>query len=454
MAVMRLARDSRPNRINAWFALLHLLSLPANALLDVLDGARRLLHRADLEDSKDEDAASLARDEAGEEKGERDAESDDHVIKASGTGEAATSTTTTATGEAPEAPSTTATCAVADPITLTNTNTNIDADTLNRLPLQPHSPPHTSPRRSSTDQTLTSNLSVAPSTTHPIPAAPSPPASTMAEKELSSLLKQLHQSLASHTYTSTSSLLSRAKLALLSLNALIPSPTTSKHTLLLARETLELGALISIRLQDPSSFTRYVQQLQPFYEQPASSLPREGSQQSKVTGLYLLLLLSQGDYAGFHTVLESLEVGEGREGGEVEGDAFIQYPVKLERWLMEGSYDRVWNATKSEQAPSEEYDVFSDVLVGTIRAEIASCSEKAYPSLPISNAKNLFFFDSEGSVIEFAQSRDWIVRDGRIYFPATTGGATGTGSEKEILVASGTVIENAIGYARELETIV
>lgn len=92
------------------------------------------------------------------------------------------------------------------------------------------------------------------------------------------------------------------------------------------------------------------------------------------------------------------------------------------------------------------------VLVGTIRSEIADCSEKAYPSLPISNAKNLLFLESEGAVIEFAQQRGWVLRDGRIYFPVEPEAAAR--SEKDILVASTAIIENAIGYARELETIV
>jgi 26S proteasome regulatory subunit N12 len=92
------------------------------------------------------------------------------------------------------------------------------------------------------------------------------------------------------------------------------------------------------------------------------------------------------------------------------------------------------------------------ILIGTIRAEIASCSEKAYPSIPIANAKNLLFLDSEGSVVSFAKDRGWVVRDGRLYFPAQQN--EGVRTEKEILVTSGTVIENTIGYARELETIV
>jgi 26S proteasome regulatory subunit N12 len=94
--------------------------------------------------------------------------------------------------------------------------------------------------------------------------------------------------------------------------------------------------------------------------------------------------------------------------------------------------------------------------VGTIRSEIADCSEKAYPSLPISNAKNLLFLDSEGAVVDFAQSRGWTLRDGRIYFPveADLEAIGGQRPDKEIALSSATVIENTIGYARELETIV
>lgn len=122
---------------------------------------------------------------------------------------------------------------------------------------------------------------------------------------------------------------------------------------------LETGALLSISLQQTEAFTRYYQQLLPFYELPPSAFSKhDGSQRSKITGLYLLLLLTQGDYAGFHTVLEGL--GVEMEGGIGE-DKYVQYPIKLERWLMEGSYDRVWAATKKEGVPSQEFAVFSDV---------------------------------------------------------------------------------------------
>ena len=51
----------------------------------------------------------------------------------------------------------------------------------------------------------------------------------------------------------------------------------------------------------------------------------------------------------------------GSTGAGLEEDRFIGYPVKLERWLMEGSYDRVWAATKREGVPGEEFGVFSEV---------------------------------------------------------------------------------------------
>lgn len=178
--------------------------------------------------------------------------------------------------------------------------------------------------------------------------------------DLTSILRQLEHNIQSNNHKTSTSLLSKAKIALLKHNALVPHPKTPATLLQAAQHTLELGALISIRLQDPAAFTRYFQQLQPFY---FANSKQARSQRSKITGLYLLLLLSQGDYAGFHTLLESLEAAAAQEssGKGVDEDPFVQYPVRLEQWLMEGSYDRVWNETKSERVPSEEFAIFSDV---------------------------------------------------------------------------------------------
>ena len=56
-------------------------------------------------------------------------------------------------------------------------------------------------------------------------------------------------------------------------------------------------------------------------------------------------------------------------------------------------------------------------------------------------------------MVQFAQSRGWLIKDGRIYFPnqSLKAGVDQEGNEKEV---SQMAIENTLGYARELETIV
>jgi 26S proteasome regulatory subunit N12 len=178
----------------------------------------------------------------------------------------------------------------------------------------------------------------------------------MSERDLQDVLRKLKSS---HSYQDSLSLLSKAKITLLKLHALTPLPTTSPSILHAAREIFETGALLSIRAKDPDAFTRYVHQLTPFYELRPERLNPANSEKNKITGLYLLLLLTQGNYSGFHTELEGLELRQ--EGGLVEDDRFLGYPIKLERWLMEGSYDLVWKAMASREVPSEEYSVFSEV---------------------------------------------------------------------------------------------
>ena len=184
----------------------------------------------------------------------------------------------------------------------------------------------------------------------------------MSERDLHSLLQKLKST---HNYAETSTLLSRAKITLLKLHALTPQETTPPTLLLAAREVFEAGALLSIRAKDPDAFTRYVHQLTAFYELPAAAYPSGAGngEKNKITGLYLLLLLTQGNYAGFHTELDGLELRAGDAGvGAVEGDRYLGYPIRLERWLMEGSYDLVWKAMASREVPSEEYGVFSEVF--------------------------------------------------------------------------------------------
>ncbi|KAK3313950.1 GANP/Nin1/mts3/eIF-3 p25 family protein [Apodospora peruviana] len=286
----------------------------------------------------------------------------------------------------------------------------------------------------------------------------------MAERQLTQVLTQLKSQGSTLSYADAASLLSKAKLLLLQLNALTPTSTTNPTLLFLARETYEQGALASIRAKNPEAFTRYVSQLSGYYELPSSVLDPNVAERNKVTGLYLLLLLTQARYAEFHSELEALTTREGAGGSvDIETDPYLGYPICLERWLMEGSYDRVWKAMKKGEVPCEEYSVFSEILTSQIRSEIASSSERAYPSLPLSSTKSLLFLDSEGAVVEFARSRNWTIKDGHIIFPSTSSAAAGAaaasageveGGDEQAQEFSKMIINNALGYARELETIV
>lgn len=54
-------------------------------------------------------------------------------------------------------------------------------------------------------------------------------------------------------------------------------------------------------------------------------------------------------------------------------------------------------------------------------------------------------------MVEFANFRGWEVKDGRIYFPPKDLAVAGGQRAKDV---SQVAIENTLGYARELETIV
>lgn len=181
----------------------------------------------------------------------------------------------------------------------------------------------------------------------------------MADRELKTLHQALTSSVSKGDYTTASRNLSALKIALLTRNALLPVASTSTPILLLAREVLEIGALTSIHQTDDAAFSRYYSQLQPFYEDHRLNTASPSPHRSKIVGLHLLLLLSKNDIADFHTTLENLE-------DDMEKDPFVRHPIMLERWLMEGSYDKVWNATKSSQMPSEEYTLFSQVSLSLL----------------------------------------------------------------------------------------
>ena len=74
--------------------------------------------------------------------------------------------------------------------------------------------------------------------------------------------------------------------------------------------------------------------------------------------LHLLNLLSQNRISEFHTELELIPL-------EQLSNVYIEKPVLLEQYLMEGRYNQVWNL--KNEAPSPFYAFFMEELMHTIR---------------------------------------------------------------------------------------
>lgn len=124
---------------------------------------------------------------------------------------------------------------------------------------------------------------------------------------------------------------------------------------------LEACALLSLKTNDVASFERFTAQLAPFYsaQLPPSDL------RPRLTGLHLLLLLSRNEIGSFHTLIESLSA---EEDASLLRDPSVSYPIEMEKWLMEGSFTKIWEASRNP--PSDEYKVFLADLMSTVRSVI------------------------------------------------------------------------------------
>ncbi|KAI7869431.1 cornichon protein-domain-containing protein [Spinellus fusiger] len=233
-------------------------------------------------------------------------------------------------------------------------------------------------------------------------------------------------------------LLTQSKMAMAELGVFTPRPDTDPATLLAARELLETGAYYSVRVKDITSFERYISQLGSYYYDLVSVLP-PSSQMHPLMGLNLLRLLSQNRLSEFHTALEAIDPEQ------LQSNTFIKQAVDLEQFLMEGSYNKVWSTRSTVQG--EEFMFFYDILINTIRNEIAGCSEKAYESLPIQDAGTLLFLKNTEELLNFANERGWKVKPGeqKIYFGAEDANAVEIPQEQ--------IITQTLAYARELELI-
>lgn len=116
---------------------------------------------------------------------------------------------------------------------------------------------------------------------------------------------------------------------------------------------------------------------------------------------------------------------------------------------MEGSYNKVFLA--KSQCPSPYYGLFMDVLIETIRDEIASCLESAFDFIGVVDILRLLFLENSEKMNKYLGPRKWsLSSDGKtITFPPQR-----DSTDMLAKVASQQIATQIIEYAVELEKIV
>merc|ERR1719379_1940103 len=184
-------------------------------------------------------------------------------------------------------------------------------------------------------------------------------------------------------------------------------------------------------------FERYIAQLQTYYYDYSSKMT-DSVYKCQLLVLNLMCLLSQNRVAEFHTELERLPSKE-------LNDIYIKTPISLEQYIMEGSYNKV--LLLKENVPADSYRFFFDILLVTVRNEIASCLEKAYKDISCADAARMLSLSSS-EMSEYAKTRRWEVEANKFSFRSEANG------QDEAGVPSNELARMAISYAREMEQIV
>lgn len=279
---------------------------------------------------------------------------------------------------------------------------------------------------------------------------------------LGDLVKTLNAAFESKDYESCEKIIPAVKLELIKNKIFLPDFTNTNdqyiNDLNITKRILEIGALTNIFLSRNEAFENDFTQLRTFYFCKNEKLANSENK-SKIICLYLLVLRSDGDVTKFHSELEYLD----RHIPNLEDDELLSYPIKVDRWLMEGLYQRAWELLDAG-LNIPEFDVFNMTLMTAIRDEIAHSTEMAYQELPLSSIKTLLFLDNEKDVETVADDRGWTVSNGIVKFNQEDDDDDDDdiddGFENDGLDFNKTardrlkVIDNTLDYAINLETIV
>lgn len=143
----------------------------------------------------------------------------------------------------------------------------------------------------------------------------------------------------------------------------------------------------------------------------------ESAYQRQLIGLYLLSLLAENRLSDFHCEMELLPAEW------LEKDVYISHSVKLERYLMEGSYNKIFQAQGN--LPADGFPYLVDMMIDTVRSvserkrknaifriyitsahnrkEIATGICRACPAISLSETSRMLFFSDKQLAVDFTK---------------------------------------------------
>lgn len=276
---------------------------------------------------------------------------------------------------------------------------------------------------------------------------------------LQKLTAELYKLFDSGSHVQCQKLLPAIKLELIKHNLLLPLDSNTQtsdqiNDLRISERILEIGALSSLLTNNYQGFEGYFSHLRPFYSNSSLHGKVEvNTDSTKIISLYLLYLLSQGLISKFHTELEQIF---NSKQYAIEKDKYLQFPLNLERNLMEGNYNKIWKLLNADdnKLPCEEYNHFIETLINALRFEIAKSLEKGYDSLPINNCKTLLYLPQEylpAAFKKFCEENlevdNWKFENSTVFFNSTV-------AEEDVSDNLNTIVVNVLNYAEQIESIV
>ncbi|KAK6461126.1 SAC3/GANP/Nin1/mts3/eIF-3 p25 family-domain-containing protein [Scheffersomyces coipomensis] len=282
---------------------------------------------------------------------------------------------------------------------------------------------------------------------------------------LQKLSEELYKAFDQGDYTQCQKILPPIRIELIKHNLLVPllNDNTNKNKindLRISQRILEIGVLSSLLSHNYTNFENYFSQLKPFYLNKKLYHKHElNTDTTKIISLNLLYLLSKGLISKFHI---ELEIIYNSNQYNIDQDKYLQFPINLERNLMEGNYIKIWKLlNQTTNLPCFEYEHFIDTLIHALRFEISKSIEKTYKFLPINNCKNLLYFPQEQSDSQFEKElleefniNNWRFENGNIYFDQIE-------EDEDLDLDSGNepikenpIIKNVLNYSEQIESIV